>query len=398
MDSNSTHNTNNQTAPKILALFSCMSIFLIIISFASGIAGSYLGSRIFTTENQQPTNFSGTNVSIDEDSAVIDVVKQNQDAVVSIVITRELTEYQKNLRERFGGSTEGTQTLGEGSGFIISADGLVVTNRHVVSDEEADYTVLFSDGTETKAEVLARDTVLDIAIIKIDPEDRDLSVVTTGTSAGLEVGQRVVAIGNSLGQFSGTVSYGIVSGLSRSIIASDTNGSNAERLEGVIQTDASINPGNSGGPLFDIQGNVIGVNVAVAQNAENIGFAIPIDTVQRIINDVLEFGEIRRPYLGVRFQTVTPIIQDELNLKEDFGALIVSSEGQDDAIVEGSPADKAGLQEGDHILRIDSEPISIENPLQTVIQNKQVGDEVEVEFLRDGKVQNIVVTLELSEL
>ncbi len=375
-----------------------MSIFLIIISFASGIAGSYLGSRIFTTENQQPTNFSGTNVSIDEDSAVIDVVKQNQDAVVSIVITRELTEYQKNLRERFGGSTEGTQTLGEGSGFIISADGLVVTNRHVVSDEEADYTVLFSDGTETKAEVLARDTVLDIAIIKIDPEDRDLSVVTTGTSAGLEVGQRVVAIGNSLGQFSGTVSYGIVSGLSRSIIASDTNGSNAERLEGVIQTDASINPGNSGGPLFDIQGNVIGVNVAVAQNAENIGFAIPIDTVQRIINDVLEFGEIRRPYLGVRFQTVTPIIQDELNLKEDFGALIVSSEGQDDAIVEGSPADKAGLQEGDHILRIDSEPISIENPLQTVIQNKQVGDEVEVEFLRDGKVQNIVVTLELSEL
>lgn len=399
-DTNTKSPTDNSML-KPMALMSCMGIFVIALSFLAGITGSYLGYAI---QDQNPDSQASTStgsggglvdteVSVNEDSAIIDVVDQNADSVVSIVITQELTDVQQRLRDRLGVGGSSLQNLGEGSGFIISADGLILTNRHVVEAEDANYSILFNDGSELEAEVLTRDTFLDIAVLQVNPGDKELKPVTLGNSAGLKVGQRVVAIGNSLGEFSGTVSYGIVSGLGRSIIASDSSGS-SEQIDNVIQTDASINPGNSGGPLFDILGNVVGVNVAVARDAENIGFAIPIDEVRKVIDDVIEFGEIRRPYLGVRYLSVDASIQEELELTQDFGAIIVGGDNGEDAVLEDSPAAKAGLQEGDHILSVNGEEITIDNTLVSIIQRYNVGDTVELEVVREGRGSTVQLTLE----
>lgn len=388
----------DQQNNKNIAVLSCLSIVMIFVSFTAGILGSYIGNQLLTI-----TGAPGTQDAIEQqrlvisESSVIDVVDQNDEAVVSVIVTRELTRLERQLAQRFGSEDNGSETVGSGSGFIVSEDGMIITNRHVVNDSSANYTVILNDGTEYAAEVLARDTVLDIAVIKIDPEDRELTVVQLGDSELLRVGQHVIAIGNSLGQFSGSVSYGIVSGLSRSIVASDGLGRNQERLDGVIQTDASINPGNSGGPLFDLAGNVVGVNVAVARDAENIGFAIPINVVKRIIDDVMEFGEIRRPYLGVRYRTVTDAVQQELELSENYGALVVAGPEGEPAVIEGSPAAEAGFKEGDHILSVNGKDISETHSLQKAIQDQKVGDTVEIEFIRDGELQFTQVTLQLAQ-
>jgi serine protease Do len=385
---------NNQ---KSIAILSCYGIFIVLLSFGAGFAGSFLGNNVFDKQEPgQVTSTSNQQVTVNEDSAVIDVVSKNQDSVVSIVISRNLTPQEQEFRRKFGVSADDSSTLGEGSGFILSAEGLIVTNRHVVNQANANYTVVLNNGTELAGKVLAKDTLLDIAIIKVEPKDVTLKPVTIGNSTDLKVGQRVVAIGNSLGEFSGTVSYGIVSGLSRSIVASDSAGS-AERLDGVIQTDASINPGNSGGPLFDIQGNVIGVNVAVAQNAENIGFAIPISIVTRIIEDVEKFGEIRRPYLGVRYIPVNATIKEENKLTSDKGVLVVPGPDGEPGVLADSPAAKAGLKQGDQILTIDGVEVSETNSLQKVVQEKAVGDKVEIKLIRDGKEMTVSVTLEKAK-
>jgi serine protease Do len=362
----------------LAVLMGCFGVIVTFLSFGAGLAGGYLSDRFVEPVPAQPgdDNTTQTPVVIDETSAVIDVVEQNQDSVVSIIVTRRENQ------------------IGGGSGFVINETGLIVTNRHVVSDRNADYTVAFDDGRELEATVLARDTLQDIAFLKVDPGNTPLNAVALGTSEDLKVGQRVIAIGNSLGEFSGTVSYGIVSGLSRSIVAGDRFSGTTERLEGVIQTDASINPGNSGGPLFDLLGNVVGVNVAVAQDAENIGFAIPIDVVKRIISDVEQFGEIRRPYIGVRYRTVTPALAEQLSLSRDHGALIVEDDANEPGIIPNSPAAKAGLKVGDQILSIDGEKIEAEGDLHRIVQNKQIGDNVTVVFVRDASERTITVKLE----
>ncbi|MBP9758536.1 trypsin-like peptidase domain-containing protein, partial [Candidatus Dojkabacteria bacterium] len=351
-----------------LVFFSCFTLILsIFIGFFSGMAGSYVGSRLFinTTSNSSSNTVSNKQVEvIEENSAYIEVVKKTQSAVVSIIVTADVPVYENYYSNPFGGDgffdfnfpsrrqvgSEEKQ-VGAGSGFIVTEDGLIVTNKHVVSDPDAGYTVIMSDGTKQEAEIIGTDQFMDIAILQIEGDDYNF--IALGDSDKIQVGQKVAAIGYALGQFSNSVSAGIISGLSRSITASGQMGSDAELLSNVIQTDASINPGNSGGPLLDLSGNAIGVNVAVATSAENIGFAIPINSVKKIVKSVEENGKIVRPYIGVRYVPIDALVQEKNDLKYDYGVLVVKGNTIDElAVIPGSPADKAGILENDIILEV----------------------------------------------
>jgi len=346
---------------------------------------------------------------IEEDSAVIEAVKKVSPAVVSIIITKDLPKIEEYYINPFGDDffeqffghdfsipryrQHGTEKkeIGGGTGFIISSDGLILTNRHVVSDTEAEYTVLTNDGEKYKARVLARDSVNDIAVLKIEKDN--LPKVEFGDSDTLQIGQGVITIGNALGEFRNTVSAGVISGLKRSITAS--GGGTTEELSGIIQTDAAINPGNSGGPLVNLAGQVIGVNVAMASGAENIGFAIPINDVKKVVEDVKTYGKIIRPFLGVRYVIINKSIQEKNNLPVDYGALIIHGENIEDlAIVPGSAADKAGLVENDIILEINGEKIDQKNTLNKLILKYKPGDEIELKVLHRGEEKIVKVKLE----
>lgn len=340
------------------------------------------------------------------DNSTVQVVEAVSPAVVSIIVSKDLptgnnaTLYPEFFRQFLGddffdqNNSDATEKreVGSGSGFIVSADGLVVTNRHVVADEKAEYTVVTNKGDRHTAKVLARDTVNDLAILKID--GTDFPTVTLGSSENLKPGQSVIAIGNALGEFSNTVSTGVISGLSRSIDAY-SGGFRSERLIGLIQTDASINPGNSGGPLLDSEGKVIGINVAVAQNAQNIGFAIPIDQVTATIDNVRQNGRLIRAWLGVRYVVITSDAAKENKLDKDYGALIVTGDqANEPAVLPDSPAAKAGLKEKDIILEVNGEKITEQNPLSFVIGRSKPGDKLELKVWRDSKDITVNVTLE----
>lgn len=311
---------------------------------------------------------------------VINAVKRANPAVVSIILTRNVPKYTLSYKQESGSSVKtpvytesGTkaQKLGGGSGFIISSDGFIVTNKHVVQSSDVVYTVYLPNGTNYIATVLARDPVLDIAILKINGSN--LPYLTLGDSDTLEVGQSVVAIGNALNELKNSVSVGVVSGLSRSVKAGDGNGF-SEKLDKVIQTDAAINSGNSGGPLLDLSGKVIGINVAVIKSSENIGFALPINSVKSVISSVKKTGKIQRPFIGMRYIAVTPEIQAEKELPLDYGVLIVK--GKDDtepAVLPNSPAQSAGLKEGDIVLEVDGQKIDSDSEFANIIRVKKIG-------------------------
>lgn len=347
----------------------------------------------------------------------IETVKAATPAVVSIVISKDVPIVERYFEEvpspfspfnDFFGSDpfspfnwqipryreRGTERreIGGGSGFLVSADGLVVTNRHVVSQPDVDYTVFTNDGTKYEAEVIARDPVNDIAVIKIQGEA--LPFLSFGDSDQLQVGQTAIAIGNALSEFRNTVSRGVVSGLSRSIVASGAAGG-AEQLEEVIQTDAAINPGNSGGPLIDLAGNVIGVNVAVALGSENIGFALPANVVKQTVESVKSQGRIIRPYLGVRYVPVTPVLQERNSLPTDYGVFIVRGETADTlAVIPGSPASKTGIVEGDIILEFEGQRLDEDTSLAELIRAKRVGEKVTLKIWHNGEERTATVTLE----
>ena len=284
------------------------------------------------------------------------------------------------------------QEIGGGTGFIVSEKGLILTNKHVVEDEEAEYTVLMNDGNKLSAKVLARDPVNDIAVLKI--EGNNLPVVKLGNSDSMKIGQSVIAIGNALGEFRNTVSSGIVSGLQRSITASSGFGQ-SETLEGVIQTDAAINQGNSGGPLLNLRGEVIGINVAIIQGAQNIGFSLPINLAKKDLEQVEKSGKISYPYLGVRYIPVNPDLAKKNNLSVDYGALVARGETQEDlAVVPGSPADKAGIAENDIILEVNGIKINEKNSLSDLIQKYNAGDTVDLKVLHKGEEKYMKAVLE----
>ncbi len=346
----------------------------------------------------------------DEESKVVSAVKRASPAVVSIVATKDVaiveqqSPFQQFCNDPFfkqflGGQCNTpsqpprtqTQQVAAGSGFIINSNGLILTNKHVVNISGANYTVIANDGKKYPAQVLARDPVQDLAVVKINASG--LSALTLGDSANLQIGQTVIAIGNALGQFSNSVSKGVISGLSRSITASEGGGS-SETLSQVIQTDAAINPGNSGGPLLNLAGQVIGVNTAIVQGAQNIGFAIPINQAKKDISQVETTGKISYSYLGIRYVLVTDDIKQKNNLSVNYGALVVRGSGASEvAVAPNSPADKAGIKEGDIILEIDGKKIDQNNDLAKATQFHNVGDTVTLKILSGGQERTVQVTL-----
>ncbi len=354
---------------------------------------------------------------VTEESQVIDVVKKSTGAVVSIIAsadvprmvqcTRQFQGFEgMDLPPEFRGMfdipalcQDGTEKkkVGAGTGFLVSADGYIVTNKHVVANEKGEYMVVLNDakhlGQRMKARVLARAPSQDIALLKIDATA--LPFLPLGDSSKLQVGQTAIAIGYSLGEFDNTVSKGVVSGLSRSIDAG--GGGMNEHLTGLIQTDAAINPGNSGGPLLDLGGSVIGMNTAMA-NAQSIGFAIPINEIKASYEQVKKEGKITEPeraFLGVRYVMVTPELKEKLKLKEDYGVLISRGpQPEDAAVVVDSPADKAGLRDGDQILEIDGKKLNERVQLADLIAQHKPGDEVEIRFARKDVVLTLKVKLE----
>ncbi len=272
-----------------------------------------------------------------------------------------------------------------GSGFIISSDGMILTNKHVVQYEDVDYIVILSNNEQYQAKVLARDPVHDLAILKINPKPSEsFNSLPLGDSDKLKIGQTVIAIGNALGELQNTVSVGIVSGLSRKVTA--RGGNMFENLDELIQTDAAINQGNSGGPLLNLNGEIIGINTVVASGAENIGFAIPINQAKKAIESIKTTGKITYPFLGVRHILINDDLKTEYNLPVNYGAWVVRGTNIGDvAVTPGSPAEKAGIKENDIILEIDGQKITTNNTLSKLILSHKVGDKVKLKVLREGK-------------
>ncbi len=357
-------------------------------------------------DNQNETKLYVSGISYEQ--AIIDAAKNVSPSVVSIVISKNLPVYEQQFIDPFGGTFPGFnfqvpqqvqngtkyQEVGAGSGFIVSEDGLVLTNKHVVSDNKADYTVFTNDGKKYSAKVLALDPAQDLAVIKIDPqEEKTFQAVTLGDSDGLQTGQTAIAIGNALGQFKNTVSVGVVSGLGRTISASDQVGSFSETLQDIIQTDAAINAGNSGGPLLNLRGEVIGINTAMAQDAQGIGFAIPINMAKSDIEQVKTTNKIVYPFLGVRYVAVDAQIKDEYKLSVDYGVLVLRGDNGEVAITKGSAAEKAGIKEKDVILELNGQKITVDNSLTKMIMKLKPGDTVSLKILRGENEMSVDAVL-----
>lgn len=352
----------------------------------------------------------------DEEAATIDVVGRANPAVVSIAILQDVSEFSnsatfpfddfffefgnpyeirlpepKPRNQRPKNNEPQFRQVGGGSGFVIEPNGLIVTNRHVVDNEEAKYMVILSDGKEYEATIVAKDPVLDVALIKIDAAD--LATLPLGDSEKLKLGQTVIAIGNALSEFGNTVTRGVVSGVGRRVEAGDGRGF-GEVIDEAIQTDAAINPGNSGGPLLNLAGEVVGINTAVSREGQLIGFAIPINSLKKTIESVQKNGRIVRPWLGVRYQPVTPRLAEVNSLSVTYGALVLRGENPDElAVIPGSPANKAGIVENDIILEINGKKLEDKDSLAKIIGTFSVGDEVAMKILRKGEEKTVKVML-----
>ena len=344
---------------------------------------------------------------IDYEQRIINVVKDADSSVVSIVANKDLPVVDQvtldpfDLFNPFGFNYTPQdqqlkvtpkyekQEIASGSGFIITSDGYIITNKHVVSDEKAEYTVFLNDGTKYNAKIIALDPLEDFALIKINA--LNLKPLSLGDSSKLQLGQTVIAIGNALGEFQNTISVGVISGLNRSITASGGQ-LKAEKLTDLIQTDAAINRGNSGGPLLSLDGKVIGMNTAIVASAQNIGFAIPINKIQGTIEEAIKTGKITVPFIGVYYIQLDKTEAESRKLDVDYGALLVSDQGAG-AILKDSPAQKAGLKEGDIILSVNKEKITTKAPLATVVRKYKPGDTIVLEIKRGKEIMNMNIVL-----
>lgn len=337
-----------------------------------------------------------------ENSPIVQIAKKVCPGVITIVVSKDLPKVEGFYMLPFGGrefimpkiekgKREKTK-IGGGSGFIISNDGYILTSCHVVADPKADYTIFLEPKIKYPAKVLARDPLNDIAILRI--KGKNLPYLELDDSTKVELGQEIVAVGNALGEFHDTVSSGIVSGLSRHIQATNHITRQAERLRGLIQTDAAINPGNSGGPLVNMEGKVIGINTAMVMGAQNIGFAIPINSAKKDLEQVKKYGRIKIPFLGVRYILITKEMAKKNKMAVDYGVLIIRESLGESPIVKGSSADKAGLKEFDIILHANGEKITPKNSLSDILQKCKINQEIELKVLREKKEMIIKIILE----
>lgn len=340
---------------------------------------------------------------------ITSTIEKVMPATVSIVITKHLEDLEKEMpRELYPfsphgstskkikipkifGDNRGMVQVGGGSGFIVDQNGIILTNKHVVNEARAEYSVIINDGRKFTAEILSRDPINDVAILHI--QATGLPVVQLGDATNLKLGEIVIATGNALGIFKNTVSMGIVSGLSRSITAKADPKAPPQEMRGLIQTDAAINIGNSGGPLVNLRGEAIGINTAVVYGAQSINFAIPINAAERDLNDIRKYGRIRRPLLGVRYIMIDDNLEEKMNLLSNFGALVIRETANDPGVTPESPAEKAGLREKDIILEFNGKKLDCDHPIQDFLENMNVDDEVKLLVLRGEKKFNVLVKL-----
>ena len=399
-------------------VFLLVILFIFLASFFGFLAGLVSGSFYYSQIKNYLANLNidlpeveivekDDQVYSSQEELVVKAVEDIWPAVVSIVVSKDVPIMENYLSDPFEeffefpfeleipqSEQKGTerQEIGSGTGFIISSDGLVLTNKHVVLDEEADYTVFTNDGESYTAKVLAKDAIQDIAVLKIDQSNGEpFSVVKFGDSDKLKSGQTVVAIGSALGEFRNTVSVGVISALGRTITAS--GGGLVETLEDVIQTDAAINKGNSGGPLLNLRGEVIGINTATVMGAQSISFAIPINYAKRGVDQVKATGKIVYPYLGVRYVLVDATIKEKNDLTVAYGAWIIKGSAGEPAVVPESAADLAGLKENDIILEFEGEKIDLDNSLSKMIVKREPGDKVSLKIMRNGLEMTVTAIL-----
>ena len=399
-------------------VFLLVILFIFLASFFGFLAGLISGSFYCSQIKNYLANLNidlpeveivekDDQVYSSQEELVVKAVEDIWPAVVSIVVSKDVPIMENYLSDPFEeffefpfeleipqSEQKGTerQEIGSGTGFIISSDGLVLTNKHVVLDEEADYTVFTNDGESYTAKVLAKDAIQDIAVLKIDQSNGEpFSVVKFGDSDKLKSGQTVVAIGSALGEFRNTVSVGVISALGRTITAS--GGGLVETLEDVIQTDAAINKGNSGGPLLNLRGEVIGINTATVMGAQSISFAIPINYAKRGVDQVKATGKIVYPYLGVRYVLVDATIKEKNDLTVAYGAWIIKGSAGEPAVVPESAADLAGLKENDIILEFEGEKIDLDNSLSKMIVKREPGDKVSLKIMRNGLEMTVTAIL-----
>lgn len=305
-----------------------------------------------------------TQTIVQEENAVIDVVQNSSDSVIAIGVSKK------------DNSTIGT-------GFVVSEKGVIVTNKHVVSDTSVRYQIVTKDGQKYETKKIYKDPILDLALIQIDATG--LKSLELGDSSKIRVGQTAIAIGNALGKFTNTVTTGVISGLGRTVTAGDLFTGSAESLDNLIQTDAAINPGNSGGPLLNSSGQVIGVNIATTEGAQNIGFAVPINAVKSMVDELLSTGTISRPFLGIRYRFIS---KDEAVLNEvPTGAFV------QEVILDG-PAQKAGINKGDMIIKINGREIDSENKVAEVVSKNNIGSNLLLEISRNGKTLELTAILQ----
>lgn len=366
-------------------------VIFLILSFLMGLIGG-VGSLMIVSDNTALRRLLGISDSglpigrtvteklvVEESNGFIETVKKVSPAVVSITAKREGVDLFGRIIEQEGA----------GTGFIITSDGLIATNKHVVNSDNATYTVVTSEGKTYDAKVKARDAFNDLAVLQI--EATGLPVVELGDSDSIEVGQWVMAIGNALGQFDNSVTVGVVSAKNRRL---DAEGST--ELVGLIQTDAPINPGNSGGPLVNLRGQVVGINTAIASptgSSVGVGFALPVNSIKKAIDSVRKTGTIKRPMIGIRYINIDNVVQKELNLSVDYGAL-VRGDTRTPGVVAGGPAAKAGIKENDILVELNGERIDEDHPVANMLLKYSPGDEVTVKLLRDGKEQTVKVVLD----
>jgi serine protease Do len=344
-----------------------------------------------------PNPVTADNLKLDEQEATVRAVKRALPAVVSIVVYDQESVLNVNI-DANGTSTQSLEqkemNKGNGSGFLISSDGLILTNKHISTAGKPDtvrYKVVLNNKKIYDAQLIGNDPLHDLAVLKI--KDTNLPYLEMAQSGNQPIGLTVLAIGNSLGRYENSVTKGIVSGLGRSLTAANPNGG-VELLDNVLQTDAEINEGNSGGPLINLEGKVVGVNVAVDKGGTGLGFAIPIDDARSVVDSVRKSGRIIRVRLGVRYLMLDAYIAEAKGASSNVGALIAKDETGQPAVVQDSPADKAGLQEGDIILEINAIKINDTNGLLSVIQRYKPGNKIGIKIKRGNDIFNKTIVLD----
>ncbi|EKD84906.1 MAG: hypothetical protein ACD_38C00140G0003 [uncultured bacterium] len=350
-----------------------LGLLVAVVLYQAQIRGLIPGLNI-----QLPKNLNlETRTLVSEENAVISAVEKTASSVVAIGATQRVFDpFDPFSAPRNLNSTIGT-------GFVVSDKGIIVTNRHVVSDSAARYTVVTMDGKKFEIKKIYRDPILDLAVVQIEGEK--MQALEFGDSSKIKVGQTVIAIGNALGRFTNTVTTGVVSGMGRRVVAGDPFSGSSESLDDLIQTDAAINPGNSGGPLLNSAGQVIAVNVATTEGAQNIGFAIPINSVRKIVDEFIQKGSVSRPFLGINYRFISKDVAIMNEVPQ--GAYIQE-------VIERSSAQIAGIAAGDIITKIDGQAVDSETKISEIIRNKKIGDTLILTVWRDRNERNVTATLQ----